>query len=92
MKPEKLNTLILIKTGFDIRERSRKAPIIEARTMFIALCSKFTLCNNQEIADYLGMREGNIRHHQRRHYNNIRYSFSYRFNYNELEKIIKDKF
>ncbi|MGQ1928177.1 hypothetical protein ACQ1R0_03810 [Ornithobacterium rhinotracheale] len=79
-----------IKTGINLRANSRKVSFIRARSIFRALCAKYTLFNNEEIADFLGVTEGAIRHACRLHEKEMAFNHDYRFNYNEIDKIIKE--
>lgn len=86
---EKLSYLILIKTGYDVESKSRKVPFVDVRTMFIALSRHYTLGNNQEVADYLEITEGAVRYYIEKHFENIRHSHPYRYNFQEIENELK---
>ncbi|MGQ1934956.1 hypothetical protein [Ornithobacterium rhinotracheale] len=90
MTLEKIKHIILIKTGINVQEKSRKTSHSRARAIFKALCSKYTLFSNEDIGAFLGISEGALRYAEVSHLKEMRYNFEYRFNYNEINKIIQD--
>lgn len=90
MTLEKIKHIILIKTGIDVCGRSRKASHSRARAMFKALCAKYTLFSNEDIGDFLGISEGALRYADTSHLREMKYNFDYRFNYNEIDRLIQN--